>query len=181
MKYASEDLINEHQGILFGLKILEKIVLLMNEKNVVEINDLKDIVNFIKLFADKCHHGKEEGILFPAMEEFGIPKDNGPIGQMLLEHTEGRKYVAQMNDGIQNKEFDKNKFAQAATNYISLLRNHINKENNVLFPLGDKKIPLDRQTKILELFEAFEENVMGAGTHEKLHELLHNFEAKYLI
>lgn len=180
MKYASEDLINEHQGILFGLKILEKMVLLLKENNRIEIDDIREIINFIKLFADKCHHGKEEGILFPAMEEFGIPKTNGPIGQMLLEHTEGRKYVAQMNDEIQKKEFDKNKFAQAATNYISLLRNHINKENNVLFPLGDKKIPLDRQTKILELFEAFEENVMGAGTHEKLHELLHNFEAKYL-
>lgn len=60
------------------------------------------------------------------------------------------------------------------------MRSHINKENRVLFPLGDKIIPIDEQKLLLNQFEEFEEKVMGKGTHEKLHGLLHNFEIKYL-
>lgn len=180
MKYASEDLMNEHQGILFGLKILEKMVQLIKEINQFEIDDIKGMINFLKLFADKCHHGKEEGLMFPAMEDAGIPKENGPIGQMLIEHIEGRKFIAQMAGSTENEVFDKNIFIQSATNYITLLRAHIDKENKILFPMGDKKISPDIQVNLLESFEIYEENVMGAGTHEKLHELLHKFENKYL-
>lgn len=180
MKYASEDLMNEHEGILLGLNILEKMIQLIKKNNQFEINDLKEIIYFLRLFADKCHHGKEEGLLFPAMEKAGIPKENGPIGQMLIEHSEGRKYISQMAEATENEMFDKNIFLQSATKYITLLRVHIVKENKILFPLGDKKIPLDKQAELIESFEVHEEKVMGAGTHEKLHELLHKFENKYL-
>jgi len=76
---------------------------LLKEQREVEINDLKEMVNFFKLFADKCHHGKEEGMLFPEMEKVGITKENGPIGQMLLEHVEGRKYISQMSESLNKK------------------------------------------------------------------------------
>lgn len=180
MKYASEDLINEHKGILFGLKILEEMVQLIRKNNELEIDDIKQIINFFRLFVDKCHHGKEEGLMFPAMEEAGIPKENGPIGQMLIEHIEGRKFIAKMVESTENDVFDKNIFIQSATKYITLLRAHIDKENMILFPFGDKKIAPDIQAELLESFEIFEEKIMGAGTHEKLHELLHKFENKYL-
>jgi hemerythrin-like domain-containing protein len=87
MNYASEDLINEHEGILEGLRILEKMVDLIRANKPFEINDLKEMINFFKLFTDKCHHGKEEGMLFPEMEKAGIPKENGPTGQMLIGHN----------------------------------------------------------------------------------------------
>ncbi len=179
MNYASEDLINEHEGILFGLRILEKMAYLLKTNEDVSVSDLKEMINFFKLFADKCHHGKEEGMLFPEMEKAGIPKENGPIGQMLIEHAEGRKHVAQMSDFLQ-KDFQSNSFVEAAMNYINLLRNHIEKENRILFPLGDKKIPMEKQKELIRLFGDHEENVMGKGTHEKLHKTLDEFENKYL-
>jgi hemerythrin-like domain-containing protein len=132
------------------------------------------------LFADKCHHGKEEGILFPEMETAGIPKENGPIGQMLAEHAEGRKFIAQMSDALL-KNFQANEFIGPAMNYINLLRSHIEKENKILFPLGDVKIPMIKQKELIKLFEEHEEKVMGTGTHEKLHEILHKFERIYLL
>lgn len=180
MTYASEDLMKEHEGILFGLKILEKMVQLIKERNQFEIVDLKEMINFLRLFADKCHHGKEEGLMFPAMEKAGIPNENGPIGQMLIEHVEGRKYISQMTESSENDMFKKDAFIKAAMNYIILLRAHIDKENIILFPLGDSKIPLDKQAELLELFEVHEKKVMGSGTHEKLHETLNKFEHKYL-
>ncbi len=179
MNYASKDLRNEHEGILFGLKILEKIVGRIQNNETYEMNDTKEMINFLKLFADKCHHGKEEGLFFPAILEIGHSTCSPIIDQMLYEHTEGRKHIAEMQaavDGI----FKDQDFAKAATEYIKLLRSHIMKENNVLFDIADKIIPEDKQLALLEEFEEFEEEVMGEGTHAKLHKMLDTFKEKYM-
>lgn len=180
MKYASEDLMNEHEGVLLGLSILEKITLKLNAGEKVERSDLTSLVDFLKLFADKCHHGKEEGIFFPAMEKYGVPNAGGPIGQMLKEHTQGRAYIAAMADAVAVAPIDSKAFTSSASAYMALMRDHIAKENTVLFPLGDRAIPSDVQTELLEAFEEHEESVMGKGTHEKLHVMLHAFTKKYL-
>jgi hemerythrin-like domain-containing protein len=49
---------------------------------------LEESVNFLRHFADECHHFKEEKLLFPLMEEDGIPREGEPIGMMLVEHEE---------------------------------------------------------------------------------------------
>lgn len=59
--------------------------------------DITAIIDFLKLFADKCHHGKE-GVLFPVLEAAGIPKHDRPIGVMLVEHPAGRGYIKQMQE-----------------------------------------------------------------------------------
>lgn len=178
MMYASEDLINEHKGILLGIAILEKMVAIVKSNGIFKIDDAKEMINFFKLFADKCHHGKEEILLFPEMEKAGIPNEHGPIGQMLLEHNEGRKCIKTMEEGINDSKVDT--FINAASKYIDLLRHHIEKENTILFPMADRRIPLDIQNNLLELFEKHEKDVMGEGIHEKLHDLLHTMEKKYL-
>jgi hemerythrin-like domain-containing protein len=109
-----------------------------------------------------------------------VPNKNGPIGQMLLEHAEGRKHIAAMDASLQNGVLDGAAFAAAAENYITLLRAHISKENNILFPMGDRLLPAAQQQLLLKQFEEHEETVMGKGTHEKLHKLLDQFEEKYL-
>jgi len=180
MKYASQVLMDEHEGILLGLKILEKMVDLVREGKKVENSGIEEMIEFFRLFADKCHHGKEEDLMFPAMEKAGIPKEGGPIGQMLFEHKEGRKHITEMAVSIEGGTLKRDKFIQAAENYITLLRAHIDKENKVLFPMGDQLISGDQQKLLLEQFEKFEEEVMGRGTHEKFHSLLHDFEVRYL-
>ena len=180
MKYASEDLRNEHEGVLFGLDILEKMAGKIRREGAMDVKDAAEMVNFLRLFADKCHHGKEEGLMFPAMEKVGIPNKGGPIGQMLLEHDQGRQHIAEMAASTEGSTLQADRFAEAATGYIQLMRAHIDKENSVLFPAGDRMLPTDVQKQLLDQFEGFEEEVMGKGTHEKLHETLHRFEGKYL-
>lgn len=180
MQFASEDLIKEHDGILFGLQVLEEMAHLISDHRPVDVDDLREMVDFLKLFADKCHHGKEEGLYFPSLERAGIQNEGGPIGQLLLEHTEGRKHIAHMKeatDGVLQAE----DYAKAATSYVHLMRGHIEKENLVLFVMGDKVLTAAEQMRLLEDFEVFEEQVMGAGTHHKLHRMLDQFEKKYLI
>ncbi len=180
MNYASQDLRDEHEGVLRGLSILESVTQRQRAGEAVERGDLVAIVDFLKLFADKCHHGKEEGIFFPAMEKYGVPNAGGPIGQMLHEHVQGRAYIAGMAAAVGSAPVDAASFAVNATSYVALMRDHIAKENDVLFPLGDRVIPADVQEELREAFERHEETVMGAGTHEKLHGMLHAFTEKYL-
>lgn len=181
MRNPSQELMNEHDSILIGLNILEKMTSQVQEGKSVEINDIAEMLDFLKLFADKCHHGKEEDILFPAMEKAGIPNERGPIGQMLIEHTEGRKYIKEMGESIEEGSLKESAFIQAATNYINLLRAHIKKENMVLFPMGDKMLPIDEQKEIAVKFQEWEENVLGVERLAKMHELLDNLKNKYQV
>jgi hemerythrin-like domain-containing protein len=100
---------------------------------------LDQLIEFFIVFVDKCHHGKEEELLFPALEAIGVQRDGGPIGVMLAEHQQGREYVQKMNEAFsQYNEGDRaaaTKLAKNARAYIALLRQHIDKENNVLFPI----------------------------------------------
>lgn len=180
MKYASEDLVEEHLSISLGLDILEKMVSEIRLCGTSDTKDAADLSNFFRVFVDKCHHKKEEDYLFPAMERAGIPNRGGPIAQMLSEHREGREYVSLMAASIQGHTLQSDKFAQAAEGYVALMRAHIREEDTVLFPEGNKMLPLDIQKHLLEQFDLFEEEVMGEGVHEKLHETLHRLETKYI-
>jgi hemerythrin-like domain-containing protein len=131
----------------------------------------KKALDFIRHFADQCHHFKEEKVLFPALEQHGIPNEGGPIGMMLLEHEEGRSYVRAMFAALSKIEAG-DRSAQAALfenaqQYLRLLREHIQKEDDVLFRMADEVIPDDEQRQLLKNFEAHEAEEMGSGVHEK--------------
>jgi hemerythrin-like domain-containing protein len=180
MKYASEELKNEHEAILRALTILETMISALRSRKTSALGDLAAMTDFLKLFADTCHHGKEEGILFPAMERYGIPREGGPIGQMLAEHEQGRTFIRAMSAAVSAGNSGSAAFCENAEGYISLLRAHIRKENEVLFPMGDQVIPAWEQKEILEAFERHEAAVMGPGIHEKLHAQLDDFASVYL-
>jgi len=180
MTHASVDLRNEHDGILFGLDILEQMADSARKTGAHHTDDVREMIRFLRLFADKCHHGKEEGLFFPALEKAGVPSQGGPIGQMLLEHTEGRKHVAAMDAALRDGELDCIAFAAAAEDYATLLRAHIGKENKVLFPAGDRMLPAAQHQQLLRQFEAHEEAVMGKDTLSRLRGLLDALEQKYL-
>ncbi len=183
MEYT-EELKTEHKAIKLALEIMEKMCQKLEAGNKVNPEHLESMVEFIRVFADKCHHGKEEGLLFPAMEEAGIPRTGGPIGVMLVEHDMGRRFVKGMSEAISayktgnikaSSEIIKN-----ARGYAELLTQHINKEDNILYPLADMRLSAEKQKKLLEEFEKVEQEIIGAGKHEEFHELLNNFKKIYL-
>lgn len=181
---ASEQLVAEHQAIKLMLSILEQICQRLESGRDVDTQHLERILEFIKVFADKCHHGKEEDLLFPALEEFGIPRAGGPIGVMLVEHDTGRNYVRGMTEAVARyKAGDRQAAAQLvenARNYISLLTQHIAKEDNILYPMGDAHLTEKKQEKLLAEFERIERERIGVGKHEEFHQLLEHLRRIYL-
>lgn len=175
----TEILKQEHKIIKKVLDILEKIV---SEVKEVNIDHLEKIVDFIRTFADRCHHGKEEDLLFPAMENAGIPKEGGPIGVMLEEHEIGRNYVRGMASAIEDykkgNKYAIEKIRENAIGYVNLLREHIYKEDNILYMMADMHLDEETEKQLLRDFDKVEEK-MGKGTHEKYHNLVEQLEKEY--
>jgi len=170
MGKATQDLRKEHESILHVLQMLDKMMASDTLDPETRLGYYGEVVYFLKIFADKCHHGKEENILFKELVVKGIPNENGPIGVMLSEHVQGREYIGQMNQGVEEKDI--NKFNQAAAQYADLLRHHIDKENNVLFVMTDKVLDDGEQDAMFQRFEQHEEEVIGHGVHENLHAMI---------
>ncbi len=178
MSKAIEDLQNEHQAILSSLQILDTLVRRIDRGLDVQRRDIHDFIGFLKEFADKCHHGKEEGILFPALAKAGMAEKDGPIGVMLSEHAKGRELIKEMETAVSGKE-DHARFTNAAKQYSSLLQAHIVKENTVLFPAAEGTLTGLQLDQAYEAFEQHEQKVIGAGRHEELHAMLKRLKQKY--
>jgi hemerythrin-like domain-containing protein len=173
---ATTILSDEHRVIERVLGAVEKLA----KGPVGALEPWKKAIEFIRGFADQCHHFKEEKVLFPAMEAHGIPNEGGPIGMMLMEHEEGRSYVRAMLAAISlietGNEAAKESLLQSAQAYCRLLREHIQKEDDVLFRMADDVIPADDQRKLLASFEQYEAEEMGAGAHEKFLKIAEELE-----
>jgi len=180
----TEDLKKEHESIKLMLRILEEVSKRLEAGEEVSSEHLDRILEFIQVFADKCHHGKEEGLLFPAMEEVGIPRERGPIAVMLYEHKEGREFVKRMREAVDEykKGWEKagREIAKNAKNYAVLLSQHIEKEDNILYPMADGRLSAAAQEDLEKGFEKIEKEVIGPGRHEEFHRLLHKLKEEYL-
>ncbi len=174
----TEQLKEEHKAIKLMLRILESICSRLEVSEDIPEEHLHKVIEFIRVFADRCHHGKEEDLLFPAMEKVGIPREGGPIGVMLMEHNLGRDYVKGMGEATTEKDYKK--FIKNARLYIELLGQHIDKEDNILYPMADMHLSKREQDELLEKFEKVEEERIGPGRHEEFHKLLDNLEKNYL-
>jgi len=180
----TEQLTEEHDAIKVMLKVIEKVSQKLEAGEEVNPEHLEFMIDFIRTFADKCHHGKEEDLLFSAMEEVGIPREGGPIGVMLSEHELGRKYVKGMGDGVASYKKGESKAAlqivENARNYAALLAQHIEKEDNILYPIADMHLSEEKQHELIEEFEKVEKDKIGIGKHQELHEVLHRLRDIYL-
>ena len=180
---ATQQLKNEHEGVKIMLTILGQVCQQLEATGNLDTEHFKGILGFLKVFVDQCHHGKEEELLFPALVAVGVPED-GPIAVMRHEHEMGRNYVKAMRtafSGYMAPDISSSKeVLQNSRAYISLLRDHIEKENNVLFVMADRLLSEKRQDELFEGFEKIEEERIGVGKHEEFHGLLKKLNGIYL-
>lgn len=183
MKPTAE-LSHEHQAILRAIRILERMAERLETGRAVDPGHLAKAIDFLRVFADRCHHGKEESLLFPAMEKAGIPRQGGPIGVMLQEHATGRGYVAAMAAAAARlAKGDKaaaGPFVENARSYGALLTAHIHKEDRILFPMADARLTPAQQDELEAGFAEVEEKVFGRGKREEYIRLLEELESDYL-
>ena len=164
-------LMEEHRVIERLLASMEKAAGRLEADEAFRVGFFLDAAEVIKGFADGCHHRKEEGILFPAMEAAGVPREGGPIGVMLAEHEEGRRLTRAMRGAaervLHGDMSAKRSVGENARGYTVLLRQHIAKEDGVLFPMADRALQGAAAHEMAEAFEKVERQETGEGVHEK--------------
>ena len=119
------------------------------------VETFREVVAFLRDYADEFHHAKEEDLLFPAMEKAGVPPQ-GPTNVMRMEHEEGRAFVSRMAalSDAADPEFDRKRFVEPALGFVNLLRAHIGKEDHILYPMAERFI---RESDFAQLGLAYEE------------------------
>jgi len=144
----------EHRVILRALVLVEVAAGRLGAGRPLPAGWWDEALEWLRVFADRNHHAKEEQHLFPALGQAGVPADGGPVGVMLAEHAEGRALLLAMAEGG-----GVDRRVEAARRYVHLLRDHIDKENEVLLPLSDAVLDAPALQRVAQGFEEI------AGAH----------------
>jgi hemerythrin-like domain-containing protein len=169
--FPTDLLKNEHRVIEQVLCCLEKLAERCDREGHLDKPAAERALDFLRIFADGCHHAKEERHLFPLLEARGVPRERGPTAVMRCEHDQGRRHVAAMTEAVRGAAAghydDVTEFIAEARAYVRLLRDHITKEERCLFPLANQALSSADQGALLAAFEKVEDE----KEHGKVHDL----------
>jgi hemerythrin-like domain-containing protein len=156
----TQSLVDDHRVILRALDVLARAADRLRAGGALPDGWWDEVVEWLRAFADRSHHAKEEKSLFPALVKHGVPQDGGPVGVMLEEHKQGRALIAAMATG------DPAERGARAKQYVVLLRQHIDKENGILFPMADAVLDDEAMGAVGREFEAVEAEQGKTGSRE---------------
>jgi hemerythrin-like domain-containing protein len=167
----TEVLMQEHRVIEQVILCLEEIAIRCEVGQPLDVDSAQQAIDFFRMFADHCHHGKEEDLLFPLMEQKGFSRAGGPTGVMLYEHEAGRRHVRAMSDALERVAAGnitaKGAFIEHARCFAELLRQHIFKEDHCLFPMADRALSELDQQDLSRSFAEVEQQDLGTEMHAK--------------
>ncbi|MBI4187347.1 MAG: hemerythrin domain-containing protein [Chloroflexi bacterium] len=158
-KRPTEILKQEHKDVLQRLDSLEKVLDHLDRKEEIAA-ELKGLASFFNVDF-WVHFAKEEDALFPEIEKF-IPRNSGPTGIMLSEHEDLRGINAELQPAIQTYLVDsggpeaKRTIQGRGHHFIEVLRDHINKEDNILFRIADMHLDQAQIERVVVLFDKIE-------------------------
>jgi hemerythrin-like domain-containing protein len=179
-----EELRHEHAAIKVMLDILERMVIGVEIHRELNTEHLGQLLDFIRGYADECHHIKEEDIFFPILRQAVSPLED-ISGGIFREHQEGREYVIKMSEAFRAYTMgDKTvlaDFNEVAKTYIRLLRSHIFHEDTQIFPFAENRLLPEQNEEMEEAFAQLERKETQHSQHVALRESLHQLEGLYLV
>jgi hemerythrin-like domain-containing protein len=135
-----------------------------------DLDLLEQIVDFLRVFADRCHHGKEEDILFPLLESKGVPPHGCPLGALKHDHVAGRALVSQLAQAVADRKagapVPNETFVKCLRGLTELYPNHIWKEDYLLFPMVSKVLGAEDQAALLRRFAEADREI-GSDAHHR--------------
>ncbi|MBN1303471.1 MAG: hemerythrin domain-containing protein [Anaerolineales bacterium] len=177
---ATEILMAEHRTIERMLDVLDTAAQRISSGGAVPPDLFLKAVDFIKNYADGCHHNKEEDVLFVALIEHGMSREQGPVAVMLAEHVEGRRLTGAMREAAEQMQAGDQSAASRVTEnalgYVKLLRQHIQKEDQILFPMSDRTIPVEQHQAVNADFDEMAKGEAENGLHERYLGLVSDLE-----
>ena len=167
---AFQALMEEHSIILEAIHVLNQSTTKIKSDKRLPQEFFDTLLKIIQKFADKCHHGKEEAVLFPLIRQRNCSQTE-VISTLLKDHQKGRDSIVALKEALSRN--DAEGVIQNSAAYSEQLQSHIDKENQV-FPIWFRELGSKDKEDLFEQFEEIEEKVIGIGKHE---EYLHKIES----
>jgi hemerythrin-like domain-containing protein len=142
---ATDLLRDDHRLIERTLAALAMATVQLEQSAPVRPGFFLGVVEFFEGFVHGVHYRREEGVFFPAMERAGAPRTAGPLAVAIREHEESRGIARAMRSAAERwgagDESARQQLAEDARRYVSLLKQHIAREDQLLFPMAEDMIP----------------------------------------
>jgi hemerythrin-like domain-containing protein len=173
---ATALLISEHKLILRAIDVLDAMTDLAENTGALDRADIDAILDFLTWFADAHHQAKEERILFPALTRAAASQGR-PVAHLVLEHGQERILLEDIEKEVRLAQFPD--FVMSANRLSSTLRNHIYKEDHILFETADSLLNVLEDELVFEQLSKFD-TTLDKETLDKKLEHLRSLEWKYL-
>ena len=178
-------MVKEHENIKRMLKVVRKACFKVIKGEEINYDDFNKMIEFIRLYADAHHHGKEEKFLFKEMQSnLGKLGENLITHGMLVEHDFGRLYMSDLSEALKKvKEGDEESILDVISNaigYTNLLTRHIGKEDDAVYKFGETNLSKEIMDDINIKTEEFEKEAEKKGTQKYFLDILESLEKKYL-
>ena len=177
---VTQVMVAEHTLILRMISLVEQNTALLEEGKFHNWQFFLDAVDFIRNYADRFHHAKEEDVLFKALVDNGMPAKQSPIEAMQIEHEQGRAHVRALEMAARRALAGNpgmiSVIATHAKGYTELLRSHIDKEDQILYPLAERILPEGVRPDMLAAYTGAE--ARAPGVEAKYHQLVERYERR---
>lgn len=179
-------MVDEHVLIKRMLKVLRNASYMAIQTGGINYDDFAEMIDFVRSYADRHHHGKEELLLFNEMVAHGGPAAEKLVTHgMLVEHDLGRLHMAELEKALKaHQEGDLESIVDIVANAVSythLLHRHIDKEDGVVYPFAERSLDPALLSEIDKSCEAFEKEAEEKGVQAHYTEVVEKLESKYLL
>jgi hemerythrin-like domain-containing protein len=169
---------DEHAGVRAVLAQLERAAGALEREAPVPRAVFLDIQEFLAVFLNRCHVGKEERVLFPRLVGRG---HDALLDVLDAEHGEGQALEAAYAAAVEAYAHDvpatARRLVAIARAYAAFLREHLAREDAELFPLVAGGLA-GSDPALLAAFARLERDEVGPGRHERLHRLADGLAAR---
>ncbi|MDP4089736.1 MAG: hemerythrin domain-containing protein [Bacillota bacterium] len=182
---AIELMMEEHKYIKRALVVIRKMSISVLNGREVPFEDYNRVVEFVRNYADKLHHNKEEEILFKKMrEEMGEALVGAPISGMLVEHDLGRLFIKNLEEALErvrNGDMDSRVDVIAnAVGYADLLNRHIEKEDKVIYNFARRSLKEEAMGYVNESCEKVEQSAEKESIQKRYISILEELESNWI-
>jgi hemerythrin-like domain-containing protein len=177
-------MVEEHKNIKRMLTVIRRACLNVMNGEALNYTDFENIIDFVRNYADRHHHGKEEQFLFNKMIEAGGAAEKLVRHGMLVEHDLGRLHIKELEEAIVKVRSGDNEakldVIANAIGYANLLNRHIDKEDEVAYKFARRVLNEETLDKVNTECETYEDEMKSNGVQDRYIKLLKSMEEKYI-
>ena len=173
----TDTLAREHSLVIAVTKAAEQEVRYMRDTGEYRPEVIAELVDFFEYFTEGCHDPKEEHLLFARLRQRGLPADTGILAEFYGEHQEFHSRLRDTEHWLRARKKtgagEVSELAEQLDGYLKLMRSHVAREEELLFPMADELLTDEDQEELAQGFDAIECEEVEIGVRQRYSDLAH--------